>query len=87
MWIKSIMIVCYFIVLMWILFLVMCIFILMVNEIEMSCGKIYCKFFLDKIFWLGLLVMYYKFNLIGMYVIFFGVMVVLYLVMFLILKR
>lgn len=61
--------------------------IFVVNIIVVSCGKMYCKLVLDIIFWLGVFVMYYKFNLIGMYVMFLGVMIVLYLVMIFILKR
>lgn len=79
--VNGIKVVCYLIVFIWMIFLFFRILILIVNKIGEYCGKVYCSFFLDEVFWLGFLVLYYKFNLIGMYVMFMGVMIVLYLVM------
>ncbi|XP_068708753.1 substance-K receptor-like [Montipora foliosa] len=86
-WTKSITTARYLIASTWILSLAMRIPILMANEIDASCGKTYCRFFLDKTFWPGSSVMYHKLNLIGMYATPLGVMVALYSVTLLTLKR
>lgn len=77
----------YLIAMTWIVSLVMRVPILLANETAESCGKIYCEFFLDKVFWSGSAVAYHKINLIGMYTTPFGVMVALYSATIVTLKR
>ena len=77
----------YLIALAWLISSVMRIPILVANGTAVSCGKVYCKLFLDTVFWPGLSVAYHKINLIGMYATPLGVMIVLYSVTLFTLKR
>lgn len=77
----------YLIALAWVISSVIRIPILVANGTAMSCGKIYCKLFLDTVFWPGLSMVYHKINLIGMYGAPMGVMIVLYSATLFTLKR
>lgn len=75
------------IALTWIVSLAMRFPILLANRTAESCGKIYCDLFLDEVFWSGSSVIYHKINLIGMYATPLGVMIALYFVTLLTLRR
>ncbi|KAL9982421.1 hypothetical protein ACROYT_G004460 [Oculina patagonica] len=78
----------YLIALAWFISSVIRIPILVANGTAMSCGKVYCKLFLDTVFdWPGLSMVYHKINLIGMYAMPLGVMIVLYSATLITLKR